>query len=151
KLDSEFIRRMQTLMEKADKEGMRVQDLIQQQLLYGDDEIAGEDVVDEENDPNMFARIQIELHPKLRNFVENLVDLSELPDLDVPDALVGELRPYQRKGMNWLYFLREYGFGACLADDMGLGKTIQLIAYLLLVKERETESGTAFIICPTAV
>lgn len=151
KLDPEFIRRMQTLMEKADKEGMRVQDLIQQQLLYGDDEIAGEDVVDEENDPNVFARIQIELHPKLRNFVENLVDLSELPDLDVPDALVGELRPYQRKGMNWLYFLREYGFGACLADDMGLGKTIQLISYLLLVKERNSEAGPALIICPTSV
>src|SRR5690606_28547416 len=90
-------------------------------------------------------------HPKLREFVANLVDLSDLPDEKVPAALQGELRPYQRKGMNWLYFLRQYGFGACLADDMGLGKTIQLIAYLLLVKERETESGPALIICPTSV
>ena len=34
-------------------------------------------------------------------------------------------------------FLRQYGFGATLADDMGLGKTIQLITYLLKVKEAE--------------
>ena len=34
---------------------------------------------------------------------------------------------------------------------MGLGKTIQLIAYLLLVKEQETEAGPALIICPTSV
>jgi SNF2 family DNA or RNA helicase len=151
KLDPAFIKKMQTLMEKAEKEGMRVQDFIQQQLLYGDDEFDLEDDVDEDNDQSLFARIQIELHPKLREFVANLVDLSDLPDEKVPAALQGELRPYQRKGMNWLYFLRQYGFGACLADDMGLGKTIQLIAYLLLVKERETESGPALIICPTSV
>ena len=49
----------------------------------------------------------------------------------------GELRPYQQLGMSWLLFLREHGFGACLADDMGLGKTVQMIAYLLHVKEHE--------------
>ena len=37
--------------------------------------------------------------------------------------------------MSWLWFLRQYGFGACLADDMGLGKTVQLLSYLLKVKE----------------
>ena len=39
--------------------------------------------------------------------------------------------------MSWLLFLREHGFGACLADDMGLGKTVQMIAYLLHVKNAE--------------
>ena len=53
----------------------------------------------------------------------------------VPESLNGELRPYQQLGMSWLWFLRQYGFGACLADDMGLGKTVQLISYLLMVKE----------------
>ena len=52
--------------------------------------------------------------------------------------------------MSWLLFLRKYGFGGCLADDMGLGKTVQLISYLLKVKE-EGASGPALIICPTSV
>ncbi|HYK72882.1 MAG TPA: DEAD/DEAH box helicase, partial [Pseudoneobacillus sp.] len=51
----------------------------------------------------------------------------------------------------WLLFLRKYGFGAVLADDMGLGKTIQLISYLLSVKEQEVKAGPALIVCPTSV
>jgi SNF2 family DNA or RNA helicase len=47
---------------------------------------------------------------------------------------------YQKLGMSWLLFLREHGFGACLADDMGLGKTVQMIAYLLHVKDKEGAS-----------
>ena len=39
---------------------------------------------------------------------------------------------------------------AVLADDMGLGKTMQLISYLLKVKETEN-TGPALIICPTSV
>lgn len=150
KLDPAFIKKMQSIMEKAEKEGMRVQDFIEQQLLYGGDN-EEPDSLDEDNDQRIFSRIQIELHPKLRNFVHSLTDLTDIPDLEVPTSFQGELRPYQKKGMNWLYFLRQYGFGACLADDMGLGKTIQLIAYLLLVKENNPASGPSLIICPTSV
>ncbi len=150
KLDPAFIKKMQAIMEKAEKEGMRVQDFIEQQLLYGGDN-EEPDSLDEDNDQRIFSRIQIELHPKLRNFVHSLTDLTDIPDLEVPTSFQGELRPYQKKGMNWLYFLRQYGFGACLADDMGLGKTIQLIAYLLLVKENNPASGPSLIICPTSV
>ncbi len=42
----------------------------------------------------------------------------------------GELRPYQREGLGWIDYLRETGFGGCLADDMGLGKTVQVLAAL---------------------
>lgn len=150
KLDPAFIKKMQAIMEKAEKEGMRVQDFIEQQLLYGGDN-EEPDSLDEDNDQRIFSRIQIELHPKLRNFVHSLTDLTDIPNLEVPTSFQGELRPYQKKGMNWLYFLRQYGFGACLADDMGLGKTIQLIAYLLLVKENNPASGPSLIICPTSV
>ena len=38
---------------------------------------------------------------------------------------------YQQEGFEWLVFMREQKFGACLADDMGLGKTVQLITYML--------------------
>lgn len=56
--------------------------------------------------------------------------------LPAPPSFCGELRPYQQRGFSWLAFLREWGFGACLADDMGLGKTIQALAFLLREKER---------------
>jgi superfamily II DNA or RNA helicase len=42
----------------------------------------------------------------------------------------GTLREYQREGLGWLEFLREFGLGGCLADDMGLGKTVQVLAML---------------------
>lgn len=42
----------------------------------------------------------------------------------LPPNFVGTLRPYQKFGYDWLHFLREYGFGGCLADDMGVGKCV---------------------------
>ncbi len=42
----------------------------------------------------------------------------------------GTLRPYQSEGLGWFTFLRDLGFGGCLADDMGLGKTVQVLALL---------------------
>ncbi|MDR2668463.1 MAG: DEAD/DEAH box helicase [Desulfovibrio sp.] len=54
----------------------------------------------------------------------------------VPASLNGCLRPYQQVGLSWLSLLSGLGLGACLADDMGLGKTLQVLALLLLHKER---------------
>lgn len=48
--------------------------------------------------------------------------------------LQATLRPYQRKGVSWLWLLYQLKLGGCLADDMGLGKTIQVLALLLIVK-----------------
>ena len=47
-----------------------------------------------------------------------------------PEGFVGQLRDYQREGLGWMEFLREFGFGGCLADDMGVGKTAQVLAML---------------------
>ena len=54
---------------------------------------------------------------------------SGIPETTPPD-LVGELRSYQQRGVDWLIFLRRAGLGALLADDMGLGKTLQAICSL---------------------
>ena len=54
---------------------------------------------------------------------------------EVPPALDRVLRPYQRTGYAWLYWLKQNGFGGCLADDMGLGKTLQTLALLLRLKQ----------------
>jgi superfamily II DNA or RNA helicase len=60
--------------------------------------------------------------------------------VDPGAALRGTLRPYQKAGVQWLHLLSGLGLGACLADDMGLGKTIQVLALLLVQRQR---SGAA--------
>jgi superfamily II DNA or RNA helicase len=61
---------------------------------------------------------------------------------DAPPGFCGRLREYQREGLGWIHFLREFGFGGCLADDMGLGKTIQVLALLECRRElRESPGG----------
>ncbi len=54
---------------------------------------------------------------------------SGIDQIDPPATFHGDLRSYQRIGLGWMEFLREFGFGGCLADDMGLGKTVQMIAH----------------------
>ena len=57
-------------------------------------------------------------------------------DVDPGPALRGTLRPYQKTGVQWLHLLSELGLGACLADDMGLGKTIQVLALMLVQRQK---------------
>src|SRR5690606_11502482 len=52
--------------------------------------------------------------------------------------------------LNWLNFLDEFNFGGCLADDMGLGKTIQILAFLLIQKEKLAQN-TNLVIVPTSL
>jgi superfamily II DNA or RNA helicase len=60
---------------------------------------------------------------------------------EAPEEFNGELRPYQKDGLGWINFLRQYGFGGCLADDMGLGKTIQVLALLESRRQLREEAG----------
>ena len=53
-----------------------------------------------------------------------------------PVSLQKTLRKYQRDGYRWLRTLDGYGMGGILADDMGLGKTVQVLSYLLAMKEK---------------
>jgi SNF2 family DNA or RNA helicase len=53
------------------------------------------------------------------------------------------LRPYQKRGVAWLQFLRENGFGGILADEMGLGKTLQTLAFLNTLRNGEGALNTA--------
>lgn len=50
------------------------------------------------------------------------------------------MRKYQRDGYRWLRTLDGYGMGGILADDMGLGKTVQVLSYLLSIKELGEEA-----------
>jgi non-specific serine/threonine protein kinase len=92
-----------------------------------------------------------------------------------PEGFVGELRPYQQRGVAWLQMLERLGLGACLADDMGLGKTATVLALLQnehlaaaalataadaaaadaaatgRSKKGAADSGPTLVICPTSV
>ncbi|MEL7071474.1 MAG: DEAD/DEAH box helicase [Cyanobacteria bacterium J06581_3] len=76
---------------------------------------------------------------------------QSLEPMSEPDGFAGALRPYQAKGVSWLSFLEQWGLGACLADDMGLGKTVQLIAFLLYLKQEKALGGPVLLVCPTSV
>ncbi len=76
---------------------------------------------------------------------------QSLTPMAEPEGFEGQLRPYQAKGVSWLSFLEQWGLGACLADDMGLGKTIQLIAFLLYLKQEKALGGPVLLVCPTSV
>ncbi len=76
---------------------------------------------------------------KLRDLLQNFESIGDFP---LPTDLTAELRGYQRKGVNWLSFLREAELGAMLADDMGLGKTLQALCAL---------QGKCLVVAPTSV
>lgn len=81
-------------------------------------------------------------------FCEKLLNLDGIPEYSIPDRYDKLLRPYQRDGFNWLNFLFENRFGACLADDMGLGKTLQTISFLESIQD---QVKSCLIVCPISI
>jgi superfamily II DNA or RNA helicase len=78
--------------------------------------------------------------------LEGLRALTEgfaaIPDVALPGDVTATLRAYQKRGVDWLCFLRDAQMGAVLADDMGLGKTLQTICAL---------KGRALVVAPRSV
>jgi SNF2 family DNA or RNA helicase len=87
----------------------------------------------------------------LKELINNLTDNKSVQPINKPKDFIGELRPYQAKGVGWLAFLEQWGLGACLADDMGLGKTVELIAFLLNLNAQEALNHPVLLVCPTSV
>ena len=86
-----------------------------------------------------------------RELAHRLAGFSGIVSIEPDRGLVATLRPYQRRGLDWLQFLREYGFNGVLADDMGLGKTLQTLAHLLTEKRAGRLTRPALVVAPTSL
>ncbi|MEM6839122.1 MAG: DEAD/DEAH box helicase [Cyanobacteria bacterium P01_C01_bin.120] len=96
--------------------------------------------------------VKFEASGILQELITTLTEGNQsLEPISEPEGFAGKLRPYQARGVSWLVFLEQWGLGACLADDMGLGKTIQLIAFLLTMKQRDLLADPVLLVCPTSV
>ena len=80
-----------------------------------------------------------------------LRDALTMPLPALPAGFQGQLRDYQRSGLQWLQALRRHGLGGVLADDMGLGKTVQLIAHLLAEDAAGRLDRPALVVAPTSL
>lgn len=78
---------------------------------------------------------------KFINVCNRLRKFSGVKPGKEPRGFQGQLREYQRDGLGWFRFLKEFGFGGCLADDMGLGKTVQVLALLQSRRVRRLKEG----------
>ncbi|MDD3180176.1 MAG: DEAD/DEAH box helicase [Opitutaceae bacterium] len=88
-------------------------------------------------------RIKLTLGPELDAWRRRVLTPPVLP-LTLPDYL----RPYQRRGVEWLHHLCETDCHGLLADEMGLGKTAQVIA---LLQSRPLPDFRHLVVCPASV
>lgn len=149
RVDANWMQEMRELMQQAEDESWTVRELLFRELPEDlSAPLEEEDADDALRDDPIFA---LEIQQSLKTYMEQLLEKKGLPAVSIPLSLQTELRPYQLEGFEWLVFMRQQGFGACLADDMGLGKTVQLITYLLHIYESSTYTKPSIIICPTSV
>ncbi|MDA3922680.1 MAG: SNF2-related protein [Salinisphaera sp.] len=93
---------------------------------------------------------QVTTQDDARELFDQLIRPESPPP--VPATLHAELRPYQKRGYEWLAQNGRLGFGSLLADDMGLGKTIQVIALLAHLKEAgRLDESKALVVVPTSL
>jgi non-specific serine/threonine protein kinase len=100
-------------------------------LLAGAPSFAPPVEEDDDNEPDPWNQVQVGTALN-----EILSELNDPKAVAAPSGLKATLRPYQAMGLAWLTLLSRLGLGACLADDMGLGKTMQVLAWLLLERDK---------------
>ena len=89
------------------------------------------------------AQTQVDLDEKFQQIRARIREFSGIRPAKPAKSFCGELREYQQAGLGWLHFLREFGFGGCLADDMGLGKTVQVLALLDELRAKQAKLAAA--------
>lgn len=94
--------------------------------------------------------IKLDMSKKFQKFWDVISSQQSMEEMQLPTEVRAELRPYQKAGFNWLWFLYSYGLNGILADDMGLGKTLQTLVVLQHAKDVDGHMPS-LIICPTSV
>ncbi len=103
-------------------------------------------------DALLASQKSVDYDSKFNDIREKLQTFGGISTVSEPDGFDGELRRYQREGLGWLNFLREFSFGGCLADDMGLGKTVQMLAALQIRhQKRNDKRRPSLIIVPKSL
>jgi superfamily II DNA or RNA helicase len=97
-------------------------------------------------DALLASRPEVTFDEQFAQARDQLQRFQGVAPVNPPHEFEGKLREYQREGLGWLNFLRDFGFGGCLADDMGLGKTVQVLALLA-----KTRSGPALVVVPRSL
>ncbi|KAI6652317.1 TATA-binding protein-associated factor [Oopsacas minuta] len=90
-----------------------------------------------------------------KQFTNQLLDPSQIEDVELNECVDAELRPYQQEGVNWLAFLYRYKLNGILCDDMGLGKTVQTLSILSYVNQKRLNENIyllpSLVICPPTI
>ena len=87
----------------------------------------------------------------MRELASKLDNFQGVVPVETARGLKASLRTYQKRGVDWLQFLRQYSFHGILADEMGLGKTVQVLAHLQIEKERKRMDRPCLIVAPTSL
>ncbi len=94
---------------------------------------------------------QASVDEDFRERLRRLKDFQGIESKPLPAGFTGQLRAYQKAGYDWLHFLHDFGFGGILADDMGLGKTVQVLVFLLSLRESGDAQAADLIVVPRSL
>ncbi|MBF0449394.1 MAG: DEAD/DEAH box helicase [Candidatus Magnetomorum sp.] len=139
-VDHEKLKQTLAAYESAEqlmKEGLTIRQAMQLQLTP--QKMIGIDIEDDDS-------ISISNGEWFDSVMQKLRNPDQAERVKLKRNFKADLRAYQTKGVNWLYYLHNLNFGACLADDMGLGKTVQLLAFLNAIIKKDIKNANLLIL-----
>ena len=74
----------------------------------------------QDNQEEKLPKELLELKLKQKSFIDELMNLKNVREIDLPIKINAELRSYQTDGIKWLSFLNRYKLHGILCDDMGI-------------------------------
>jgi SNF2 family DNA or RNA helicase len=98
---------------------------------------------------SQLAKTPIMSESYLRNIISSYD--KEIPSYEIDPEISSILRPYQKKGVNFLIWSCLNFKGSLIADDMGLGKTIQVLTGLSFLSKYKENKKPSLVICPLSL